>query len=191
MTPRFFLTTVLCVGGAALMLLPLAVPVSFGKGLAGRPSLFPEWMVAVFSYTVMTLFVGLTGRAAIAELRRQVIQTLVQRKTIVVRPHDRTELAKIPADTRGAVRLSLRDVRGGVRTRFVGRVSLRSDPSRALGELIHDEGAPLNDFEADLPGEHDGVLEWVTTEFETEKPTAAMVLTSIEIRLLAPALRRT
>jgi hypothetical protein len=190
MTTKFFLPAAMCVGGVALMLLPLVVPVSFGGGLAGRPSLFPAWLTAVFFYTVMTVFVMLAGRAALTDLRRRKMRTLVQRKTIVVRLHDRTELAALPVDTGGVVRMSLREVKGGGRVRFVGRVSLRDDPSRVLGELIHDEGMPITEFEADLPGKHNGVLEWVTTEFDTETPTADLVRANVEIRLLVPRLEQ-
>ncbi|MBY0457600.1 MAG: hypothetical protein K2V38_09705, partial [Gemmataceae bacterium] len=138
--PKFILPAVLCVGAASLMVLPLVVPLSFVKGIAGRSSLFPEWVVAVFFYAIMAVVAMLSGRAAYAELRRsrrQVRQVWSRRLTVAVRPGEAVELVSIAEGEGSAVRVSLLEVRSDVRSQFVGRISLRCDPPRILGELIH------------------------------------------------------
>lgn len=188
--PKFTFPLVLCVGAIALMALPLLVPVSFGKGVAGRSSLFPEWMVAVFFYTIMAVIAILSGRAAFAELRGlrwRARSVWSRRVTEAVRPGESVELANIAAGEGAGLRVSLLEVRSDVRVQFVGRISLRCNPPLNLGEFIYSEGALVSTLEADLPAGCGGTLEWVTSELETENSRSTPILVSLEIRLLAPA----
>lgn len=183
--PRFSLAIVLCVGALALMLLPLVVPVTFSKGIAGRGSLLPSWLNVTIFYAIGAAVVALTGREVARDLRRRRRKAAsVRHATVTVRLDQQTELATFPANTRGTIHVRLLDVQTSVRAQFVGRVCLRGDPPHTLGDLVHDDGAPRTEFEADLPRTHTGVLEWDTTHLETQTPTNDAILARIEVRLL-------